>query len=98
MLDYTSRYVLPNLDHTLINDPELAKMVEVSKSLSESDAIKDYRLVRELLQKFRYVPDIELGDMFQPFERYPLLSSLSRNMEYTHGIYYVNAVYDKLYG
>lgn len=97
MLDYTSRYVLPNLDHTLINDPELAKMVEVSKSLNESDRIKDYRLVRELLVKFRHVPDVELGDMFQPFSRYPLLSSLSRNMEYTHGIYYVNAVYDKLH-
>jgi hypothetical protein len=97
MLDYNSKYILPNLDYSLINDPELAKMVKVSKTLDETDTIRSYKRVRHLLSQFRSVPNIDLGTIYQPFERYPLLSSLSRNLEYTHGVYYVNAVYDKLY-
>lgn len=97
MLDYNSRYILPNLDDSKIKDPELAQMVRVSKTLDETDTIKKYKRVKNMLSQFQYVENIDLGTMYQPFERYPLLSSLSRNLEYTHGIYYVNAVYEELY-
>ncbi|UUG69466.1 hypothetical protein SEA_SHAM_159 [Streptomyces phage Sham] len=97
MLDYNSRYILPNLDDSKIKDPELAQMVRVSKTLDETDTIKKYKRIKQMLGQFQYVENLDLGEIYQPFQRYPLLSSLSRNLEYTHGIYYVNAVYDELY-
>lgn len=97
MLDYNSRYVLPHLNAEKIKDPDLKRMVEVSKELEESDTIKKYRRLRSLLSQYEGVPDIDLGEIFKPFERYPLLSALSRGYNYDHGIYYVNAVYDELY-
>lgn len=96
-LDYSSRHILPNLDSSRINDPSLVKMVDISKTLVESDALKKYRRVRNLLGQFQGVPDLPLDDMDDPFERYPLLTSLNRVSEYDHAVYYVNAVYDLLY-
>lgn len=97
MLDYNSKYILPHLDPSKIKDPELAKMVEVSKELEESDRVKAYKMVAQLLNQFRNIPKVDLGEMFKPFERYPLLSGLSRVFEYEHGVLYANAVYDELY-
>jgi hypothetical protein len=97
MLDYNSRYILPHLDHTQVNDPELAKMIRVSKNLEETDTIKSYKRVRAMLSNFKHVPNLNLDSIYQAFERYPLLSSLSRYSHYDHGVYYVTAVYDKLY-
>lgn len=97
MLDYNSRYVLPNLDQTRIKDPELVKMVEASKTLDESDAIKRYKKVRQMLGQFQYVEELDLGTIYQPFEKYPLLNALSRHDYETaveHAIHYVNAIYD----
>jgi len=97
MLDYNSRYILPHLDASKVKDPELAKMIEVSKDIDESDTIKRYKKVRHLLSQFQAVDNLDLGDIYKPFERYPLLSALSRGYDYQHGIYYVNAVYEELY-
>lgn len=97
MLDYNSRYILPHMDSSKVEDPELAAMIEASKALNESDTLKRYKRVRQILVQFHYVADLDLGDMYKPFERYPLLSSLSRYAEYEHAVYYVNAVYEKLY-
>lgn len=96
MLDYNSRYILPNLDHTKVLDPQLVKMIEASKTLDESDTIKKYKRVKNLLGQFRYVEDIDFGTVYPAFERYPLLSALSRHdyeTSITHAIHYVNAIY-----
>lgn len=96
MLDYNSRYILPNLDHTQVKDPELVKMIEASKVLEETDTIKQYKRVKNLLAQFQYVKDIDLGTIYQPFEKYPLLNALSRHEYETavqHAVHYVNAIY-----
>lgn len=97
MLDYNSRYVLPHMNSSKVKDPQLSQMIEVSKELEESDTLKQYKRVRHLLSQFQAVESIDLGEIFKPFERYPLLSALSRIGDYEHGVYYVNAVYDALY-
>lgn len=98
MLDYSSRHILPNLDSSRIDDPVLVKIINASKTLVESDTIKKYRRVRNLLSQFdAFIPDLSFDEMDNPFERYPLLASLNRVAEYDHAVYYVNAVYDLLY-
>lgn len=96
MLDYNSRLNLPNLDASEINDPELVKMINASKILVESDTVKRYRNVRNMLGQFRYVEPVSLDGMYQPFERYPLLNALSHNdyeLAKQHAVHYVNSIY-----
>lgn len=96
MLDYNSRYILPNLDASEVDDPNLAKMILASQTLNETDTIKHYRKVRQILSQFQAVGDLVLDEIFQPFEKYPLLNALSRYDYETarnHAIHYVNAIY-----
>lgn len=97
MMDYGSRRVLPSLDASRVNDPDLVKMIEASRTLVESDTIKTYRRVRGLLMQFQFVADLQFDESYEVFERYPLLSGLQHSTEYEHAIYYVNAAYDLLY-
>lgn len=96
MLDYNSRHILPSLDHKQVKDPELVKIIEASKVVTESDAIKKYKRLRNLLGQFQYVEEINLGTVYQAFQKYPLLNGLSRNdyeLSVQHAIHYVNAIY-----
>lgn len=95
MLDYNSRMTLPRMNPDRIKDPELAKLVRVSKLVNESDSIKAYKQIRQLLVQFRYVSDLQLDGIYPAFRKYPMLDSAGYNHE--HAIHYVNAIYDNLY-
>jgi len=96
MLDYNSKYILPNLDESEVHDPMLAKMIRASKTLVESDNVKKYQAARTMVLQFEYLDEVDLGEIYQPFEKYPLLNALNRHDYETsrnHAIQYVNMVY-----
>lgn len=85
-----------SLDHTKINDPELAKLVETLGGKFDSSRVTRLQTLANIT---RYVYNVsvtmpQVGTMADPLKKYPLLKVWDQPKDYAaHATLYINAVY-----